>query len=107
MATLKSEFLSHYYKRKMRPRSAYAFGWIYWWSRLASLMPGVANFFTQTPFISDISKVIAGITQKRTLPKFAQQTFRNWFNAKHKKNTGKPKVILWLDTFNNFLNRKH
>jgi FAD/FMN-containing dehydrogenase/Fe-S oxidoreductase len=102
MATLKSEFLSHYYKRKMRPRSAYAFGWIYWWSRLASLMPGVANFFTQTPFISNISKVIAGITQKRTLPKFAQQTFRNWFNAKHKKNTGKPKVILWLDTFNNF-----
>jgi Fe-S oxidoreductase len=102
MATLKSEFLSHYYKRKMRPRSAYAFGWVYWWSRFASLMPGVANFFTQTPFISNISKTIAGVAQKRTLPKFAQQTFRNWFNARHKKNTSKPKVILWLDTFNNF-----
>jgi Fe-S oxidoreductase len=65
-------------------------------------MPGIMNFLTQTPLISNISKTIAGIAQKRILPKFAQQTFRNWFNARRKKNTGKPKVILWLDTFNNF-----
>ena len=36
MATYKSEFLSHYYKGKLRPRTAYAFGLIYWWSRAAS-----------------------------------------------------------------------
>ncbi len=102
MATLKSEFLSHYYKRNLRPRNAYAFGWIYWWSRLASLMPGVVNFFTQTPGLSNIAKAIAGITQKRTVPKFAQQTFRNWFSNKRTNYNGKPKVILWVDTFNNF-----
>jgi Fe-S oxidoreductase len=39
MATYKSEFLSHYYEGKVRPRYAYAFGYIHWWSRLASLMP--------------------------------------------------------------------
>ena len=102
MATLKSEFLSHYYEGKLRPRNAYAFGWIYWWSRLASLAPGLVNFFTQTPGFSNISKAMAGVTQKRTIPKFAQQTFRNWFNNQPAKNEDKPKVILWLDTFNNF-----
>ncbi|HET7565082.1 MAG TPA: FAD-binding and (Fe-S)-binding domain-containing protein, partial [Gemmatimonadaceae bacterium] len=39
MATYKAEFLSHYYEGKVRPRSQYAFGLIYWWARLASHMP--------------------------------------------------------------------
>jgi Fe-S oxidoreductase len=102
MATLKSEFLSHYYEKKMRPRNAYAFGWIYWWSRLASLMPGVVNFLTHFPLLSNVAKAAAGVSQKRKIPKFAQQTFRNWFNSKRTKNTKNKKVILWVDTFNNF-----
>src|SRR3954466_15584266 len=43
MATYKAEFLSHYYKRRLRPRSAYAMGLIPWWARMASLAPGLAN----------------------------------------------------------------
>src|SRR5699024_7355621 len=35
MATYKAEFLSHHYKRRLRPRVAYSMGLIYWWSRLA------------------------------------------------------------------------
>jgi Fe-S oxidoreductase/FAD/FMN-containing dehydrogenase len=104
MATYKAEFLSHYYEGRLRPRSAYAFGWIYWWSRLASLAPGIANFFTQTPLVSNIVKAIGGISQKRPFPKFAAYTFRDWFkNRKRqaKRDTAK-KVILWADTFNNF-----
>ncbi len=102
IATLKAEFLSHYYKKRMRPRSAFAFGWIYWWSRLASVMPGVVNFVTHAPGLRTIAKFVAGVTQKRTIPTFAQQTFRNWFGNQEKRNVGKPKVILWVDTFNNF-----
>jgi predicted DNA-binding protein with PD1-like motif len=45
MATYKAEFLSHYYEGRLRPRHAYAMGWI-WWSRLASYAPGLANFFS-------------------------------------------------------------
>ncbi len=30
MATYKAEFLSHYYEGRLRPRHAYAMGWIYW-----------------------------------------------------------------------------
>lgn len=104
MATYKSEFLSHYYKHKMRPRTAYTFGLIYWWSRIASVLPGVANFFTQAPVISDVLKFIGGIAPQRKMPAFAKQTFRQWFTDR-KKNitpTDKPKVILWTDTFNNF-----
>jgi Fe-S oxidoreductase len=102
MATLKSEFLSHYYKSKMRPRSAYAFGLIYWWSRLASKMPGVVNFFTQNPVTAPILKKLAGVSQKRTIPKFAEQTFRDWFSTRRRVNAYQSRVILWPDTFNNF-----
>ncbi|HEY1871681.1 MAG TPA: FAD-linked oxidase C-terminal domain-containing protein, partial [Chitinophagaceae bacterium] len=102
MATYKSEFLSHYYQGKLRPRSAYAFGWIYWWARMASIMPGVANFFTQSPGISNILKAIGGISQKRKMPKFTSYTFRDWFFNRDEKKRTKQKVILWADTFNNF-----
>jgi FAD/FMN-containing dehydrogenase/Fe-S oxidoreductase len=102
MATYKSEFLSHYYEGRLRPRTAYAFGWIYWWSRMASLMPGVANFFMQAPGLNKITKAIAGVTQKRKMPKFPKRTFRDWFKSREKKQTDKPKVIIWADTFNNF-----
>ena len=102
MATYKSEFLSHYYERKLRPRTAYAFGWIYWWSRLASTMPNIVNFLTHAPVLSTIAKTLAGVTQKRSIPNFAERTFRSWFRSRSEKNEGKPKVIIWADTFNNF-----
>jgi Fe-S oxidoreductase len=103
MATYKSEFLSHYYEGKLRPRSAYAFGWIYWWASMASVMPNVANFFMQAPVISNIVKAIGGISQKRKMPKFASYTFRDWFfNRDKKKRAAKQKVVFWADTFNNF-----
>ena len=53
MATYKAEFLSHYYEGRLRPRHAYAMGWIDWWARLASLAPALANFVTQTPGLGD------------------------------------------------------
>lgn len=102
MATYKSEFLSHYYEGRLRPRSAYAFGWIYWWSRLASKIPQLVNFFTQNKVTGSLLKAMAGVSQKRTIPKFAEQTFRDWYRSRPKKNTYQQPVILWADTFNNF-----
>ena len=103
MATYKSEFLSHYYEGRLRPRTAYAFGWIYWWSRLASHIPGIANFMMHAPVLSTITKTIAGVAQQRKMPKFASYTFKDWFFNRTKKNQSKTKkVILWADTFNNY-----
>ncbi|HEX7003084.1 MAG TPA: FAD-binding and (Fe-S)-binding domain-containing protein [Trueperaceae bacterium] len=79
MATYKSEFLAHYYRYHRRPRSAFSMGLIYWWARLASLMPGLANIVTQTPLLSSLAKSVGGIAQERELPPFARRNFRQWF----------------------------
>lgn len=102
MATYKSEFLSHYYKGRMRPLTAYLFGWIYWWSRLGSIAPGIFNFFTRTPVIRSIVKALGGIAQKRQMPRLADTTYRSWYGRQKHSSAGKAKVILWPDTFNNF-----
>ena len=59
MATYKAEFLSHYWAGRLRPRSAYAFGLIPWWSRIAAHAPGLANFLTQTPGLSALARSAA------------------------------------------------
>ncbi len=106
MATYKSEFLSHYYEGRFRPRHAYASGLIYWWARAASQIPAFANFFTQTPGLSNLAKLAAGYSQKRTIPPFAPQTFKQWFARRGPRNLDRPPVLLWADTFNNYFTPK-
>jgi len=101
MATYKAEFLSHYYEKKRRPIAAYAFGLMFWWTRLASLAPGVANALTQTPGLRELAKAVVSLAPKRTIPLFAPQTFRAWFARRPARNPDKPQVILWADTWNN------
>jgi len=121
VATYKSEFLSHYYEGRIRPRSAYAFGNIDLWARLASHAPGVANLTTQLPFLRDISKLVAGIPAERDIPAFAPETFKTWFHRTRARrfvsgyrfsdtagssqstapSGAAPPVLLWPDTFNN------
>ncbi len=84
MATYKAEFMSHYYHCRLRPREAYAMGWIYWWARLASMMPRLANYFSQTKPFAGLAKWTANVSQERELPTFADQTFRDWF-ANHRQ----------------------
>jgi Fe-S oxidoreductase len=102
VATFKAEFLSHYWEGRMRPLHAYAFGWIDKWARLASVAPRLASLFTQAPGLSTLAKAVAGIPQQRTIPAFATQTFKSWFGKREPHNQGKPRVILWADTFNNY-----
>src|SRR5205085_1070977 len=78
-----------------------AMGLIYWWARLASFAPGLVNFFSQTPGISNIVKSLGGVAQQRNMPKFAPQTFKEWFRKRRVRNEGAPQVMLWPDTFNN------
>ncbi len=101
MATYKAEFLSHYYKGRLRPPSAYAMGLIYWWARLASHMPGLVNFGAHAPVLSDVAKRAAGLAPQREIPAFAPYTFKEWFRQRPVHNEGRPQVILWPDTFNN------
>jgi FAD/FMN-containing dehydrogenase/Fe-S oxidoreductase len=101
MTTYKGEFLSHYYEGRLRPRYMYAFGWIHIFSTLASFAPSVANLVTQTPGLSAVAKLIAGIHPKRKIPAFAPQSFKDWFRAHEPKNPLGSPVVLFADTFNN------
>jgi Fe-S oxidoreductase len=100
MATYKAEFLSHYYEGRLRPRTAYAFGWIHTWSRLAGIAPSLANLVTQTPGLRAIAKWLAGVHQQRKLPAFAPHSFKQWFRTHVPKHADGRKVVLFADTFN-------
>ena len=102
MATYKAEFLSHYYEGRLRPRYAYAMGLVDKWAHLTSFAPEIANFFSQTPGISSVAKLLGGIAPQREMPKFARQTFQSWFHYREPRNQGNPQVLLWADTFNNY-----
>jgi Fe-S oxidoreductase len=101
MATYKAEFLSHYYKGRLRPRQAYALGLIRWEAELAARAPRVANFLTQRQPFAALGKRLAGVAPQRQLPPFASRTFKQWFAERSGLNgTGRPRVLLWPDTFN-------
>ena len=107
VATYKAEFLAHYYEGRARPPAAYAMGLIDKWAQLASLTPALANFATQTPGFASIARKLGGITPNRDLPAFPPQTFKDWF-ANRSSISSSPmnvrgEVILWADTFNNYL----
>ncbi len=101
MATYKAEFLAHYYVGRLRPPSAYAMGLIDVWARLAERMPGLVNFTTHAPLLSDVAKRAAGVAPQRQIPAFAPYTFKEWFRQRPLRNEGCPQVMLWPDTFNN------
>jgi FAD/FMN-containing dehydrogenase/Fe-S oxidoreductase len=104
MPTLKAEFLHHHYRsaRRWRPRYAYAFGLIDQASRLASRIPEVANLLTQTPGLSRLAKLAAGMARERSIPEFAPLTLQQWFHERGGTvNPTGPRVVLWPDTFNN------
>jgi Fe-S oxidoreductase len=104
MATYKAEFLSHYFKGRVRPRAAYAMGLIYWWSRLASLVPRMANAVANAPGLSPLLKRAGGVHPDRKIPAFAPRSFRSWFRGRDRseQSLGRPPVLLWPDTFNNY-----
>jgi Fe-S oxidoreductase len=72
---------------------------------MASFMPDIAHFVTQTPGLCAVVKALGGIAQERRMPPFARQTFTQWFRTRPKrKGQAAPslRVMLWPDTFNNF-----
>ncbi|HEX3628591.1 MAG TPA: FAD-linked oxidase C-terminal domain-containing protein [Verrucomicrobiae bacterium] len=102
MATYKAEFLSHYYERRLRPRHAYSMGLIHVWAGIASKIPRLVNLVGAAPLSRNLVKWLGGISQKRSMPRFAKQTFRAWWNQRKDPGRKGPPVVLWVDTFNNY-----
>jgi FAD/FMN-containing dehydrogenase/Fe-S oxidoreductase len=102
MATYKAEFLHHYYRRRLRPRSAYAMGLVYWWARAASHFPRLANFFTHSRLFASLAKIAAGVAPERTIPSLAPQPFTAWWRTRGPQPARERRVLLWPDTFTNY-----
>jgi FAD/FMN-containing dehydrogenase/Fe-S oxidoreductase len=103
MATYKAEFLSGYYKRRLRPPQAYTMGLIMVHARLAQHVPRLANLLTHAPGLSRLVKRAGGISPRREMPRFAHQTFKSWWKRRGTVNPQGEPVVLFPDTFNNFL----
>ena len=102
MASYKAEFLYHYYQGKIRPLQMWLFGYMFVWAKFASLMPAVANFFTQAAPFSTWFKNLAKVAHQREIPMFADSTFRQWYARRTHRNSGNERVLLWTDTWNNY-----
>ncbi len=121
VATYKAEFLAHYYEGRLRPTYAYSMGLIDKWAALGSRVPALVNLATQTPILGAVVKKLGGITQRRDMPTFPDQSFKQWLagqmsvtEAVVPSQSGAPsmlqsgmggvrgEVILWADTFNNY-----
>jgi FAD/FMN-containing dehydrogenase/Fe-S oxidoreductase len=113
IATYRAEFLAHYYEGRMRPLHAYGFGLVDRWLRVASLAPQLANLLAGAPGISHAVRRLMHLAPERRLPELAPVSFRRWARRNDVRMTGAaaaPRgatspvtVMLWVDTFNNYL----
>ncbi len=99
MAAYKAQVLDHTFRGKLRPRSHYALGWLPRWGRLITRFKPLArlvNLTTGTPGLRRLVRWSAGVDQRRTLPRFADQAARS--RVELPRSTGRP-VIVWVDSF--------
>jgi FAD/FMN-containing dehydrogenase/Fe-S oxidoreductase len=103
MATYKAEFLKNHYKGRLRPPEAYSLGLIMLHARLAQHVPRLTNAAMSAPVLGSAMRRAAGISPKREMPPFAHETFKAWFARRGEVNTNRDPVLLFPDTFNNYL----
>ncbi len=106
MATMKAEFLHHYYQSKGVPLRARIFGHIGSINKWAAVAPGLYNFFLGNPLTSGLLKRALDVAPQRSMPLMQKTTLRRWWNQKgrHLKLQGseKGKVYLFCDEFTNY-----
>jgi FAD/FMN-containing dehydrogenase/Fe-S oxidoreductase len=82
MATYKAEFLYHHYRRRLRPRSHYAMGWLPVWLRAAAPIAGPLNALVGTRSTGWLAKRFGGIARERTIPELTSETFTRWWDSR-------------------------
>src|SRR4051794_30593498 len=101
MARYKAEFLAQHHREHGTPRSAHFFGRVHDLARLASVAPGAANLGQR--LLGRALQSAAGMDPRRRMPGFAKEPFRRAFlKRKRSSGDGRPRVVLFDDTFHNF-----
>ncbi|MFZ0659375.1 MAG: FAD-linked oxidase C-terminal domain-containing protein, partial [Candidatus Binataceae bacterium] len=105
MAAYRAEFFSHYYAKHRRPLAAHFFGRMHEFARAAEIAPRLVNALAHAPITAALARRTLGVPRERELPRFATRTFRSWFATREpaKAAVDAREVILFPDTFNNFL----
>nr|WP_233549677.1 FAD-binding and (Fe-S)-binding domain-containing protein [Cellulomonas rhizosphaerae] len=128
MAQYKSEVLHQTYRRRLRPRTHYALGWLPRWARLVTSSRALATIANAVLSVRPIAKAVlagGGMDTRREMVTFAPEPFRAWVRrsgadqvtvtgraADHASapRTGdvapevpRPPVLLWTDSFSDAL----
>ncbi len=112
MATYKSEFLHHHYRRRLRPLSHYSLGWLPIWLRLVAAfrVPWLVNGITRSRLTRRAFTRAAGIATERGIPPIARRPFTRERKAQLRAQPGnvssagaRGRVVLWPDSFNEYL----
>jgi len=93
MATYKSQFMHEYYRRRLRPRSAYALGLLPWSGRVLRRGARFVNRVLSSR-VGGIVRWAGGVSERRPLPAFAATSFRQQSVAPPHAT-----VVVWPDTF--------
>jgi Fe-S oxidoreductase len=121
MATYKAEALYQRYRRRVRPASHYSLGWLPRWAGLTARSPWLARLANAALRVTPAAALVkraGGIDARRDLPRFAPQSFRQWFASRQPVAalapvssgtttdsqgvaTARKPVFLWVDTFTN------
>jgi FAD/FMN-containing dehydrogenase/Fe-S oxidoreductase len=116
MASYKAEFLAHFYKGRIRPRSAYALGFL---PLAAAAVTGarlgpLLNAVTAVRPLRSLMASAAGV-EHREVPRFAARSLQHWWRHRTRVRDLQPPdavdgdngagrrgtVMLWPDTFTN------
>jgi FAD/FMN-containing dehydrogenase/Fe-S oxidoreductase len=95
LATYKAEFAYRWYRRRLRPRIAYAFGYMPWLARLLGLAPRLVNLLAPLRLV----KWLIGMHPLRSIPPFARETFRRQLRRRASPQSTGQRVVLWVDSW--------
>ncbi len=102
LARLKAEFTQHYWDEHGTPLSALFFGYYRFFSRLAAIAPGLANFVMTFALTRWIIGATMGLAPQRTFPAYAAQPFRRWWSSRRAPEIDGPTVWLYVDPFTEY-----
>lgn len=110
MATLKSEFLSHHYARRIRPMAHYVMGWLPLTGRLLHkfpVLPTVVDKVMSNKLSGKLVARVAGMDPNRPLIRFAHRSLQSWSKEHVSPARGDERtVVLWPDSFTSNLDIK-
>ena len=112
VARLKSEYLHAYYKKHDVPKRVTLLTGIDRFTRIGSRFPAVSNIISQNRFTRFIFDSMFHIDARRSIPRFAQQAFMDWFHRisadKNTKGSSVTKTVAFFpDTFSNYFEPEH